>query len=214
MRKASHSPGEHVPTADQRVVLYNVPWGHYEEQLRLRGDASVPRITYSRGALELMSPSRNHERLKSYIGRLIEGFALHAGIDLSPYGGWTLKSEPGQAGAEPDECYIIGPDQERDRPDLVIEVVWTSGGLDKLGVCLRLGIQEFWQWKSGRIEIHILREGQYVRVDRSELLPSLDAELLARFLDHPTAMQAVKAYRQVLEEGPRLLPPRKRSRKR
>lgn len=56
------SPGEHVPTADQRVVTYGVPWAHYEAQLALRGDASIPRMAYLDGALELMTPSKDHER--------------------------------------------------------------------------------------------------------------------------------------------------------
>jgi Uma2 family endonuclease len=54
--------------------------------------------------MELMSPSKDHERIKSFIGRLIETFALERGIELSPYGGWTLKEAPKRAGVEPDEC--------------------------------------------------------------------------------------------------------------
>jgi hypothetical protein len=49
-------PGEHVPTADQRIVLHDVPWSHFEAQLALRGDASVPRSAYLDGALELTRP--------------------------------------------------------------------------------------------------------------------------------------------------------------
>jgi hypothetical protein len=30
------------------------------------------------------------------------------------------------AGGEPDDCYIVGADQSKDRPDLAIEVVWTK----------------------------------------------------------------------------------------
>ena len=60
-------PGELVPTADQRLVTYGVPWSHYETQLALRGERPVPRIAYREGARELMSPSKDHERIKSYI---------------------------------------------------------------------------------------------------------------------------------------------------
>lgn len=102
--------GEYVPTADQRVVMYGVPWSQYEAQLAVRGQASVPRIAYLEGALELISPSKDHERIKSYIGRLVEAYALERGIDLSPYCAWTLKSAPRESGAEPDECYIVGSD--------------------------------------------------------------------------------------------------------
>jgi Uma2 family endonuclease len=189
--------GEHVPTADQRLVSYGVPWSHYEAQLALRGDAPVPRIAYLEGALELMSPSKDHERIKSYIGRLVEAYALERGIDLSPYGAWTLKSPPNQSGLEPDECYLVG-DQSKEAPDLAIEVVWTSGGIDKLEIYRRLGIGEVWFWKASRIEVHVLRQLRYERSDRSSLFPDLDLELLCSFLDLPTALQAVKAFRQAL----------------
>ena len=127
-------PGEQVPTADQRLVTYNVPWSHFEVQLALRGDRPVPRMAFLSGALELITPSKDHERIKSYLGCLLEAYALARGIDLSPYGGWTLKNAPKESSAEPDECYLVGADQDRDTPDLVIEVVWTSGGLDKLEI--------------------------------------------------------------------------------
>jgi Uma2 family endonuclease len=57
------------------------------------------------------------------------------------YGAWTLKSPPNQSGLEPDECYLVG-DQDKPTPDLAIEVVWTSGGIDKLEIYGRLGIGE------------------------------------------------------------------------
>ncbi len=192
--------GEHVPTADQRLVTYAVPWSHYEAQLALRGEAPVPRIAYLEGAMELMSPSKDHERIKSYIGCLVEAYALERGVDLSPYGAWTLKSPPKQSGLEPDECYLVG-DQDKEIPDLAIEVVWTSGGIDKLEIYRRLGVGEVWFWKDSRIEIHVLRQQDYERTDRSRLFPDLDLELLGSFLDRPTALQAVKAFRDALRRS-------------
>jgi len=189
--------GDHVPTADQRVVTYAVPWDHYEAQLAMRGDRSVPRMAYLEGALELMSPSKDHERIKSYIGRLIEAYALERGIDLSPYGAWTLKSAPENSGLEPDECYLVG-DQNKDTPDLAIEVVWTSGGIDKLEIYRRLAVREVWIWQDSQIEVHVLRQQRYELVEKSALFPDLDVPLLASFLDRPTALQAVKAFREAL----------------
>jgi Uma2 family endonuclease len=192
--------GEHVPTADQRLVSYGVPWSHYEAQLALRGEAPVPRISYLEGAMELMSPSKDHERIKSYIGRLVEAYALERGVDLSPYGAWTLKSPPKQSGLEPDECYLVG-DQSKEVPDLAIEVVWTSGGIDKLEIYRRLGIGEVWFWRDSRIEVHVLGKQDYERTDASRLFPDLDLELLCSYLDRPTALQAVKAFRDALRRG-------------
>jgi Uma2 family endonuclease len=180
--------------------MHGTPWSHYEALLALRGEASSPRIAFLEGALELMTPSKDHERHKSYIGRLLEAWAIERGIDLSPYGSWTLKNAPRQSGAEPDECYIVGADQSQERPDLAIEVMWTSGGIDKLEIYARLGIGEVWFWRDGRIEVHVLRSGRYERTGQSALFPDLDIDLLCSFLDRPTALQAVRAFRDALRK--------------
>lgn len=209
MRNSSVPACDYVPTADHRVVLHGVSWAGFEALLRLRGDVAGPRVAYLCGELELMSPSKHHESIKSFIGRLVECYALEAGIDLSPYGGWTLKKQVQEVGVEPDECYIIGSDQNKARPDLVIEVVWTRGGLDKLEIYQRLGIPEFWQWKGGAIEIFALRKGAYVRASRSTVLPGLDLELLVSFLERPTALQAVRAFREAIASRQRSRPRRR-----
>lgn len=190
------APSSH---ADERSVMFNVPWSAYEAQLALRGDNAVPRVAYLDGAMELMRPARGHERLKSYLRMLVEAYALERGLDLSPYGSWTLRHAPRASGLEPDECYIIGADQRAERPHLAIEVVWTSGGVDKLEIYRRLQVPEVWIWREGALHVHVLRGDTYEATDRSEQLPGIDLPLLASFLDHPTAMQAVRAYRKALQ---------------
>lgn len=192
------TPGERVETADHRIVTSGVPWPHFEAQLALRGDAPVPRMAYLDGALELMSPSKDHERIKSYLGSLVETYALEKDIDLSRYGSWTLKHAPAAAGLEPDECFILGSDQDKPIPDLAIEVVWTSGGIDKLEIYRRLGVGEVWTWKDDRLVVHVLEADRFERVERSRLFPGLDLELLVSLLDRPTALQAIRALRQAL----------------
>jgi Uma2 family endonuclease len=189
--------GDYVPTADQRVVMYGVPWAHYAAIAALRGEKAVPRIAFLDGAMELMSPSRTHESIKSYLGILIEAYALARGIRFSPYGSWTLR-QPESAGAEPDECYLFGS-QEREVPDLVIEVVWTSGGINKLEIYRRLRVPEVWFWnKPNQIDIQRLVGDRYERVESSAFLPGLDVALLCTLLDQPTAFDAVQALRATL----------------
>jgi Uma2 family endonuclease len=192
------TPGERVETADQRIVMYGVPWSHFEVQLALRDDAPVPRFAYLDGTLELLKPSKDHERIKSYLGSLVVAYALEKDIDLSPYGSWTLKHAPAAVGLEPDECFILGPDQDKPVPDLAIEVVWTRGGIDKLEIYRRLGVGEVWTWKDERIEVHVLEGDRLERAVRSRLFPGLDLDLLVSFLDRPTVIQAVRALRQAL----------------
>jgi len=184
--------------SDQRIVLYEVPWMHYEIQAALRGDKSVPRIAYLEGAMELLVPSKNHERIGHDLATLVGVFAEEAGIELTGYKSWTLKTAPDQAGAEVDECFIIGTDQRKDRPDLALEVIITHGGIDKLKIYARLGVPEIWFWRDGRLEIYVLRAHAYDRVERSSCLPGLDPELMCSFLDRPTTTAAVRAYRAAL----------------
>jgi Uma2 family endonuclease len=190
--------GEYVPTADQRVVRYGVPWEHFEAELAVKGESSVPRLAFLMGALELMTPSRHHERLSSTIAQLLTVYALERRIELGAYGSWTLKNRPEAAGLEPDECFIVGADQSRGVPDLAIEVIWTSGGIDKLEIYRRLGVGEVWLWREGRIEIHVLRDDDYVRAPLSRLFPDLDLDELCSCLDLPTTTQAIRAFREKL----------------
>jgi Uma2 family endonuclease len=185
--------------ADQRLIMLNVPWSGFEAQLALRGEAPVPRVAYLDGALELMSPSVHHERLKSNIGCLIETFALERGIDLQPCGGWTLRNAPKAAGLEPDECYVFGNGPYPERPDLAIEVIWTHGGIDKLEIYRRLGVPEVWFWRDDALVLFALRGEHYEEVAASALLPGLDVALFSSFLDRVPVTQAIRAYREALQ---------------
>ncbi|HEX2676017.1 MAG TPA: Uma2 family endonuclease [Polyangiales bacterium] len=166
----------------------------------MRGEeASVPRVAYLDGALELMSPSYDHNLITANIGRLVEAYALEHGIDLQPLLNWTLRSAPKAAGLEPDECYVIGVRSTRPtRPDLAIEVVWTHGGIDKLEIYRRLEVPEVWFWQEGTIRVYVLRGSKYESVPRSEQLPNLDLPLLTSFLDRTPVTLAIREYRAAL----------------
>ncbi|HEX7080421.1 MAG TPA: Uma2 family endonuclease [Gammaproteobacteria bacterium] len=183
---------------DHYVHLHGATWADYERLLVIRDESAVPRITYLEGTLEIMSPSLPHESIKSTIGRLVEVWCLEHGVEFSAAGSWTIKDKREEAGAEPDECYIFGPVGNRERPELAIEVVWTHGGLDKLGVYRRLGVPEVWYFRDGRIEVHVLRGTRYEQTERSEALPGIDLEQLASFLDRETTSRAIRDYRAAL----------------
>jgi Uma2 family endonuclease len=183
---------------DNIVCLHGVTWDDYLRVLRMRGDHSAPRISYFDGELEIMSPSRNHEAIKSTLGRLVEVYCLEEGIEFSPYGSWTLKHKPSKSGAEPDECYVFGDVRDPKRPDLVIEVVWTSGRIDKLDLYRTLGVREVWYWRDGRIQPYVLRGERYRPASKSRVLPGIDLDELATFLDRPTASRAMRDYRNAL----------------
>ena len=104
-------------------------------------------------------------------------------------------------GAEPDECYTIGPKAKDAPPQIAIEVVVSNPLLDKLDVYAGLGVAEVWIWHSPsrNIAVHRLRGGKYEVVVASELLRGLDLGLLASFVksgENHTAL--VKSYRAAL----------------
>ena len=98
------APPRVPPEADQRIVLAGLTWRDYELMLAMRGERNRPRMHYLKGSLELMSPSRNHEEIKTLIARLLEVHALHTGRVFEGYGSMTMREAPKQRGAEPDEC--------------------------------------------------------------------------------------------------------------
>jgi Uma2 family endonuclease len=180
-------------SVDQRVVLRNISWDDFETLLAIRGDAAGVRVAYLEGTLELMTPSHDHENLKTKIARLVEAYAEELGIELEGYGSWTLKKMEHKRAVEPDECYSIGP--SRDVPALAIEVNWTSGGIDKLEIYRRLGVREVWMWEDGVIVPFALRGEGYERCARSEVLPQMDLDLITSLLELPTQTAAVRELR-------------------
>lgn len=188
-------------TIDQRVTLQDVTWAEFETILAIRGDKAGVRMTYLDGVLELMTASVDHEILKVVIARLLEIYALEMDIPLNGFGSWTLKRAVRARALEPDECYSVGVGRPT-RPDLAIEVIWTSGGIDKLEVYRGLGVGEVWMWRDGVIEIYLLVGDQYERCPRSVVFPALDLAELASFIDPEDQTAAVRRYRDVLRTRP------------
>lgn len=195
--QAQYEQHDEQPVEDHIIHLSGISWEDYERLLDMRGDHSAPRIAYLDGVVEIMSPSFTHESVKSLIGRLVEVYCLEREIPFLAVGSWTLKAPDRMRGAEPDECYIFG-DSPREQPHLVIEVLWTSGRIDKLDIYRKLGVAEVWYWRKGHIQAYGLHEERYLPLTASEVLPGLDLELLTAFLDRSTTYEAIRAYRDAL----------------
>ena len=87
---------------------------------------------------------------------------------------------------------------EKDRPDLVIEVALTSGGLSKRTFYKRFGIPDLWIWRNDRLEVHRLsaETNDYEIAPQSEELPGIpliDVEECARI---ESASQAIREFRR------------------
>jgi Uma2 family endonuclease len=157
-------------------------------------------MTYLDGMLELMSPSRNHDLIKTCLARLVEAWAEERGIDITGLGSWTLMKQAKRGGLEPDECYLVGEpfDDETRFPDLAVEVAWSRWKISKLDVYRRLGVREVWVWRDRQIHIHSLGPDGYTESRDSAVMPGVDLVLLARLAEMANQSTAVRELRQAL----------------
>lgn len=190
---AAASLAETVRAPDeQHMLLRNVSWKSYVI-LRELLDGPGVRMTYLEGALELMSPSIEHELWKTNIARLIELYAHLLRIDLRGYGSTTFRSAAKERGAEPDECYLVGK-KLADYPDIVLEVIHTAPLLNKLEVYAAMSIAEVWIFRDGRFAVHAFdpSTGRYDASPSSRFLPDLDFALVARLALREDTPQALR----------------------
>ena len=182
---------------DSCLTLFGVSWSQFEALESAFESVGNIRFAYLDETLEIITVSPEHEEYKSTIGLLLEAYLREKGIRFYVKGGPTLGSEELGARKEPDESYNL--QTKKTIPDLAIEVVFTSGGIDKLQLYKRLGIPEVWFWEDGVLSIYYLRE-EYEQVDRSELLPELDIALLVRYVTYFDQYDAVTEFIKALRE--------------
>lgn len=192
-----------IDDPEERFTTSSVSWQIYEALLAKLENNSHYRITYLDGVLEIVSPSARHEKLKKRLATLIEFYLIKKRIRHTPMGSTTIRNKLKKAGAEPDECYCIG--EEKNIPDLAIEVIITSGSIDKLETYRRLGVAEVWLWEINRLKLYHLREETptvflsthgYEQIKSSELLPELDISLLEQCALISDQIQAIDEFEQ------------------
>ncbi|WP_019499316.1 Uma2 family endonuclease [Pseudanabaena sp. PCC 6802] len=186
------------PIAEQRVVLEGVSWQQYESLLATLGDEFPGlRLSYLEGTLEIMTTSAEHEELKTIIAMLMETYFQVTRTRFHGIGAATFRKVAKQRGLEPDECYCLA--QKKEFPDIAIEVVLSSGSVDKLEIYRGLEVPEVWFWQNGRFAIYHLRSHGYELVNQSELLPDLDLALLSSYVRPAEQFDAVMEYRTALQ---------------
>jgi Uma2 family endonuclease len=111
-------------------------------------------------------------------------------------GGFTLES-PGYASGTPDESYCMGSNKET--PDIVIEIIVTSGTIDRRDLYKPRRVPEVWFWKSDQMRIFSLGASlEYEEVNRSSFFPDLDKGLLLRYMAYPDQYDAVNEFIQAI----------------
>lgn len=182
---------------DNCVTLYDISWEKFEAIAALLEDTKV-RLTYLDGTVEIMTPSPEHEEYKSTVGLLLEAYLRYIGIRFYRCGSYTLGSRELGVRGEPDESYNLVTKKEI--PDIAIEVVLTSGGVDKLEKYRRWGVPEVWFYRSRQLFIYRLRSDGYEQIFSSEFLPDLNLDLLVRCLNIPDQYDATVAFTQALQQ--------------
>lgn len=178
--------------AEQRVILDHISWQTYVAILH-DADHCRGRMTYDRGVLEIMAPSKLHENVKRLIGRMVEAFTEERNIDMVSASSTTFKREDLDRGFEPDESYYLQHAPEvrgKDDidllvdppPDLLIEVDISRSSLNKFGIYGALGVPEVWRYDGEQLRFYVLQADAYAEVQLSSVLPPLSASQLSQFL--------------------------------
>lgn len=185
------------PIEEKLVTLFGISWEQFkgiEAQLKHNRDV---RLSYLSGILEIMSPiGEKHEEVKSTLSLLLDAYMKKKSIRFYKRGGYTLEA-PGYASGTPDESYSVGT--KREVPDIVIEIIVTSGTIERKELYKPKQIPEVWFWKSDTMRMFCLNAvGEYEEVERSGFFPDLDKALLLHFVKHPDQYDAVNEFTQAI----------------
>lgn len=188
---------ENNSTVEQIIILpgsYN--WQQFKTIQSIINDQSTAKISYLDGQIQLMTTGEEHERIKTILGFLIELYLCEKEIDYIPVGSATREAKIKGASFQPDESYYL--DKTRKHPDFAVEVVFTSGGVDKLEKYKRFEVTEVWFWQNNQLLIYYLKNGEYQQFNQSILLPELDIDLLVKCVNCTSRPQAKKLFMQGL----------------
>ncbi len=170
-------------------------WGSYLRLLRDRGERAIPKYTYYKGRLTIVSPGPSHEWIKSRLGGLIEDILVGLRIPFRPQGAVTLlKGVKTKTGTEGDECYyltrfdlirgkerlVMGQDPA---PDLAVEVTATHPLGDTLNVYAGYQVREVCVCNRSEIVFMVLgADGRYAASATSACFPFLSADELTPWI--------------------------------
>jgi Uma2 family endonuclease len=114
-------------------------------------------------------------------------FFLHKQIQFFPSGAYTQRVE-GLTEFQSDLSYSF--DTDKDVPDLCIEVIVSSGGVDKLRKYQLRGVPEVWFWQDNQITVYCLVDGNYHQWEGSRCLPDLDLAFVCQCLAQDAPLNA------------------------
>jgi len=166
-----------IPAGNQ-LLLNNIDWQTFESILTELGEPRSSRVSYSKGFLEIMVPSPDHELSTEIISNMVKILLAELNIEFWGLGAVTLTNEKIAQSVEPDHCFYlqaaaIKPSNGQldlsqiPPPELAIEIDLTFR--THLGNYEALGIPELWRYNGKILQINLLRAGRYVTATTSQL---------------------------------------------
>ena len=174
-------------------MLYNPSWKEYRRLLRALQDRRL-RLTYERGVLEIMSPTRRHDKVAYLLGRFIDTLTEELSMAVTAGRSMTLRNPRRKRGLEPDNSYWIASEpqirfkEEIDLridppPDLAMEIDVTRSSLNRMKIYAKLGVPELWRLTKKGLTFYSLQAGtSYVSVTHSLAFPMLTPSDVMQFL--------------------------------
>ena len=202
---------------DSVVIFHNVTWDEYEELLARVGEASGLRVSFSDGALKVMTLSDEHEKNVEFIKSLVGCIRLRFHVDILSFGSATMRRRKKTKGSEPDASFyiqnaaVIGTRTQRDLavdppPDVVVEVDIHHDSRDNYPIYAALGVPEIWRYDGQEMTIYRLHGSDYVLTEASLALPMLTTGVLTEYLSRMQKdgeLSAIVAFDEWLQSLPR-----------
>ncbi|MCL1472884.1 Uma2 family endonuclease [Argonema antarcticum] len=186
-------------TKNQRLVHSGMSWQQFKLLQESFADSPGIRLAYYKGQVEILTLSPDHESISRMIAFLLCQYFLNKNIEFNPLGSFTQEKEQ-EVSAQVDESFAIGSSTAT-KPDLVVEVIFTSGSDRFLERYKVLGVPEVWFWEDGLFRLYRLRESGYDRIERSEILPDLDINLLTRCVMMASKLEGLKVFQQEIDRA-------------
>ena len=176
---------------EQRFYRRGVTWEKFQAIQKAFENVPGVRLFYCERVLEIVTISKPHEAISSLMAALLTTHFEIEEIEFFPSGSYS-QILPGIVEYQADLSYCL--ENDKNRPDLCIEIVITSGSPIKLKKYKLMQVPEVWFWEDGTLEIYCLRQEEYEKVNNSELLPKLDLSLLNRCLLLSYPLEAIKEF--------------------
>ena len=161
--------------SDRITTITDTTWAEY-----ITLNLPTKLVSYRNGAITIVSPGRNHEQIADYIRSIIWTYCRKNNLPLFSYNQTTLREE-GREAKEPDVAYCFRED--KDKPDLAVEVNLTSGSIDDLTKYEYLKIAEVWVWEQNKVRFFAYRSQGYTESTTSSCLPYLKCDRVTQVVN-------------------------------